>query len=412
MKRDLSSRLSALRSTGEFKTGRQMADALEKENGIDLFPGEGREEETDFGRCYLRELRFPLGHQHGSNTLSGILTCCGPELSLTARDDRLSNFDPRNSIFLDIETTGLAGGTGTWAFLIGIGWIEKNYFLLRQYFLRRPAEEKALLNHFVAATSGFLTIITFNGKQFDLPLIKTRQMLAGFEPIEPRQHLDLLQCARTLWKKRLASRSLHSLEEVLLNLKRDDDIPGAEIPAVYFNYLRRGETELLKKVFHHNVLDILSMVTLLEKVYRTSAGQLVKHPAELLALGSLCLETGRFSEGINYLREASNSAPNPLAEEAALKLALHFKRQGNWEEAIKIWEESAGTNPVNSPAIVELAKYYEHQCGEYDKALELTEKALARARSNRNNLPACSSELNPEALKHRWNRLNRRQLSD
>ncbi len=411
MIRDINSKLSALRISGEIKTGRQMAEALEKGGNLNLFPGECREEATEFGPCYLRELKIPLEHRHGSSNLSGILSCCGPDLSLPSRDKNMSDFNPRKSIFFDIETTGLGGGVGTWAFLIGMGWIEENFFLLRQYFLRRPAEERALLSHFTAAAACFPTMVTFNGKLFDLPLINTRQVLAGIKTTEPRQHLDLLQCARNLWKKRLVSRSLHSLEEALLNIKRDDDIPGSEIPAVYFNYLRRGETELLKKVFDHNALDILSMVSLLERVYRTSAGQLAGHPAELLALGCLCLETGRSEEGIGYLRAASKNTPDPLAEEAALKLALYFKRQGKWTEAVKIWEEVAETNFINPTVLVELAKYYEHQRREYRTALQLTEQALILAKLNRYSQSSINGELNPQALRHRMNRLSRRLLA-
>jgi len=408
VKRDLGSRLSALRGSGEIKTGRQMAEDLEKAAREDLFPGEGREEKTAYGPCYLREIRFPLDHKHGGSTLAGFLSCFGPELALAARDEKLCDFNPGASIFLDIETTGLSGGTGTWAFLIGLGWAEGHHFILRQYFLRRPGEERAILSHLNNSLSGYQALITFNGKQFDLPLIRTRQTIAGFNPAEPGQHLDLLQCARTLWRKRLASRSLRSIEETLLELKRTGDIPGAEIPEVYFNYLRRGETGLLKKVFHHNVLDILSMVTLLERVYRTAAGQLAKHPAEALALGSFCLESGRSSEGIEYLREASSHFPDPLAEEAALKLSLHFKRQGRWQEAIKIWKEAAANNPLSIPALVELAKYYEHKEGRFQTALELTEKALTLARTNQNGFSGGSREFNTRGLMHRRDRLNRR----
>jgi len=408
MKRNLGSRLSALRQSGEIKTGRQVAEELKEGARADLFPGEGREEETAYGRCYMREIKFPLDYKHGGSCLSGFLSCSGPELALPARDEGLCSFKPGSTAFLDIETTGLSGGAGTWAFLIGLGWSESDFFVLRQYFLRRPAEERAILSHFQASVSAYPAVVTFNGKLFDLPLIRNRQVLAGFSPMEPDQHLDLLQCARALWKKRLASRSLRSIEEALLNIKRSDDIPGAEIPEVYFSYLRRGETGLLKKVFHHNVLDILSMATLLERIYRTTAGQLAKHPAEALALGCLCLERGRSAEGIEHLREASNGAPDPAAEEAALKLSFYFKRQGRWDEAVKIWEETAAKNPRNIPALVELAKYYEHREGRYQTALELTERALNLSGIKNAAQPGNYSEFSTPALLHRLNRLNRR----
>jgi uncharacterized protein len=407
MKGNLQARLNQLRQSGEIITGRQLSKEQHRTNSDPLFPGEEREEETAFGRCYIRELKYPLEHIHGSSALYGILSCCGSNLSLTARDNRLDNFDPCRSIFLDIETTGLAGGTGTWAFLIGVGWVEQNYFLLRQYFLRRPAEERAILSHFAAEAAAYPTLITFNGKLFDLPLIQTRQLLSGFRQTEPQIHLDLLHCARTLWKKRLPSRSLRSLEESLLGLRRYDDIPGAEIPAVYFDYLRRGKTDRLKTVFHHNVLDILSMVTLLERISLLGSGQLVEHPAEALALGRLFMAAGKIEEGTSYLYDAAKSGPGELADEAALTLAFYHKRAGRWFEAVEIWHKLAVKDQANSVALIELAKYYEHRIRDYKAALDLTTRALFLL-TKPHCIESSSGELSRNALLHRQNRLEKR----
>lgn len=405
----MKSRLSELRRSGQVQTGSQLAGKLNELKHEDPFPelpGRGRIETTPFGPCYLREISFPLKHRHGSIDLSGILSCHGKDLSLPARDCTFERFNPEKSLFLDTETTGLAGGTGTWAFLIGLGWIEGSSFLLRQYFLRRPAEERAVLNHFAATATRFTTLITFNGKLFDLPLLHTRQILAGFERTSPQLHLDLLQCARRLWRKRLPSRSLRSIEESLLGLKRCDDIPGAEIPAVYFDYLRRGRTELLKKVFYHNTLDILSMVTLLKRVSSLAADRIVEHPAEALSMGRLCLESGKTKEGISFLQEAAGSDHNQLAEEAALELALHHKRESQWTKAAAIWVELINNKAAGVAAYVELAKHYEHRCSRFAEALNLTEKALEIA-LKKPALPE-SSEISLTALKHRRSRLIKR----
>ncbi len=410
MKRTLRSRLSEMQRTGEVKTGRQLADSLQANQGTDLFPdlpGEASLGETPFGPCYMREIKYPLGYRHGGMSLAGVLSCREGDLTLCAGDSALRSFDPRQALFLDTETTGLSGGAGTWAFLIGLGWLEGNHFMTRQYFLRRPAEERAILSHFAAMASEFPTLVTFNGKMFDLPLIQTRQTLAGFRQTIPPRHLDLLHCARLLWKNRLASRSLRSLEEALLGLQRSDDIPGAEIPAVYFDFLRRGKTEQLKKVFRHNILDILSMVTLLERVSSLSAGRLVEHPAEALAMGRLCLRSGRTGRGEAYLREAAGCSLAPLAEEAALELALHYKREGKWAEAELIWQNAVKSNPANPAPYIELAKYYEHRLGDYRAAIKLTGQAAALAAgADRGTPPA--GELSVPALQHRLNRLRRR----
>ena len=407
MKRDLKTRLTEMQKSGQIKTGRQLAETLATPVEDRLFPGEGREEQTPFGPCYMRELRFPLEHRHGNSTLSGMLTCSGPQLALPARDRSIDHFNPYSSLFLDVETTGLSGGTGTWAFLIGLGMLKQNTFLLRQYFLRRPAEERSVLTHFAAEAAKYPTMITFNGKMFDLPLLQTRQMLSGFRHTVPAQHLDLLQCARTLWKKRLASRSLRSIEESLLGLRRFGDIPGAEIPAVYFDYLRRGKTAQLKQVFHHNVLDILSMVTLLERISCLGAGEKIEHPAEALALGKLCLEAGRAAEGLEHLKAAAVTGSSAAAQDAALELALYHKRAGRWSQAAALWQNLAAAAEPNRSALVELAKYYEHRTGDYQKALELTEAALAGTAGGVRFLPA-AGELSREALLHRKKRLQRR----
>ncbi len=404
MKRDIKSRLELFRRSGELKSGRQFAEELKNDQSDHLFPGEGREAETTFGRCYMRELKFPLEHRHGDRTLNGILNCCGSNLSLPARNSNLEKFDPCKALFLDIETTGLAGGTGTWAFLIGVGHLEQGSFLLRQYFLRRPAEERAILSHFAAEAAAFPTLITFNGKLFDLPLIQTRQLLSGFLQTEPDLHLDLLHCARLLWKNRLKSRSLRSLEESLLGLRRYDDIPGAEIPAVYFDYLRRGKTDQLKAVFRHNVLDILSMVTLLERIALLGGGNCIEHPAEALALGRLCLSAGRTAEGLLYLKEAAAEADyHSLSVEASLELARFLKREGSWPEAVSIWQRIVDNESANLIAYVELAKYYEHRRRDCLPAFELTSRALALSEKAPARLSG--GELSKEALSHRLNRL-------
>ncbi|HHX87831.1 MAG TPA: ribonuclease H-like domain-containing protein, partial [Firmicutes bacterium] len=259
-----------------------------------LFPGEGTELDTPAGRCYVRELYLPLNYLHGPGPLSELLVLNGPGWELPAKDKRLQEVNPAGSLFVDIETTGLAGGSGTWAFLIGTGWFELTCFRLRQYFLRRLPEEKAMIHHFTQAASNYPSLVTFNGKAFDLPIIWNRQILTRAPGLtKPLYHVDLLHCARRLYKQRLSSCNLRSLEESLLCFQRQGDIPGEEIPAVYFNYLRRGETARLIEVFKHNALDILSMVSLLCRILKTVSEQQIDHPADYLALGNLYLETGQ-----------------------------------------------------------------------------------------------------------------------
>lgn len=407
MSSKIRSKLSAFRDSGEIIRGRDLTNSSVFRQKNELFPGEERIDETAYGKCYLRELSFPLEHSHGNSTLSGVLNCAETAIIIHPSGPSPQEFDPYKALFLDIETTGLSGGTGTWIFLIGLGWFVKNQFILRQYFLRRPMEEKAILSHFARTAADFQTFITFNGKMFDLPLIQSRQTLTGLPRLNPPVHLDLLQSARLFWKKRLQSRSLRSIEETILDLKRYDDIPGFEIPAVYFDYLRRGKTERLKKVFKHNVSDILSMVTLTERIALLSAGQGIKHPAEALMLGQFCLKNDRPEEGIHLLRSVASGKTDSLAEEAELALSFYYKRQGRWQEALEIWEKVIKRNPANPNAHVELAKYFEHRCGDYRTALSYTEEALRLSYPVRETYYS-HSQLSIPALRHRKLRLQRR----
>lgn len=401
------SRLERLRRSGELGPTRAPVGLTEKDipGGSFLFPEEENIGRTVSGCCYLRELAFPLNCRHGAYTLGEGLDCSGSNLALPARDWELQSIEPSRFLFLDVETTGLSGGTGTWVFLIGLGWLEGDFFRIRQYFLRNPAEEEAMLHHFAAFAERFSGLITFNGKAFDLPLIQTRQVLKKMpHPVAPRDHLDLLICARSLWRERFPSRSLGYLEEALLGFRRFDDIPGAAIPAVYFNYLRRGETAILKKVFEHNVYDILSMAVLLGRVAAVFKNP--EHPAECYSLGRLHQKAGHIDNAQICYQLAIGKGAGRLEEAALFQLALLCKKAGNWEEAVCRWRELAFRGGRNLEAHVELAKYYEHKARDYPAALDWSSRALVEA-SRRSGIP-CSSPWHPAALRHRIKRLQAR----
>ena len=399
----LRSRLERLRRSGELAGARPAAEKPKINLAAEsfLFPGEESLEKTAAGSCYLRELSFPLEQQHGKFTLAESLNCRGSDLSLPARDRSLPLIDPDRYLFLDIETTGLSGGTGTWVFLIGLGWREGGAFRMRQYFLRHPGEEEAMLRHFDAFAAPFSGLVTFNGKMFDLPLIQTRQTLRRAPRTAPPAHLDLLVCARSLWRKRFPSRRLGFLEEELLGFRRRGDIPGEEIPSVYFDYLRRGSTGRLLQVFEHNVFDILSMAVLLGRVASVTASDKPPHPAECFSLGRLHHEVGNLEKAESYYRQVKEG--EGLEEAALSRLALLYKKQGKWAKAVDLWKKLACKENGSPEAAVELAKYYEHRIRDYLKALRWSSRALSQAPARRTLPP--SSPAHPAALQHRINRL-------
>lgn len=400
----LRERLKRMQSSGEI-TVRSPAAFRRPEPAAAFFPGEEKTAQTVYGSCYFREIAFPLDYRHGSGQLAELLSCCGADLVLPAKEPALAEFVPAEALFLDIETTGLAGGTGTLAFLVGLGWYRNGRFVIRQYFLPDPSREAAMLHHITETMSRFPGIVTFNGKTFDLPLVRTRQVLHGMEEAAKGCfHLDLLPCARRLWKERLASCSLKSLETALLGLERVGDVPGAEIPAVYFHYLRTGDTDRLRTVFEHNVWDILSMVRLLAFAARAAAGKAVTHPADNFAVGKLYEEQGCQEAAAEFYRKAASCRNRQLQYKAKLHLSLLYKRQGKWQEAKAIWKELLRNRCENPVPYLELAKYYEHRAKNFSLALAMTEYLLAQGR----HLAPSGGQLSREALLYRRERLLRK----
>ncbi|NLM51307.1 MAG: hypothetical protein GX197_00555 [Firmicutes bacterium] len=399
----LRSRLLRLRNSGEIQTAAKIVPT--RKIHFSLFPGEEVYAHTPAGPCYYRELRFPLTKKHGNGLLQEILDFKGKGFILATQDETLEKLRPQDLLFLDTETTGLAGGTGTWVILIGLGWCQDDCFYLRQYFLPNPAAEKAMLLHFYHTAQKFPGVITFNGKTFDLPLIQTRLVLNGIaEKFTPAYHLDLLTCSRRLWKDRLLSCSLQSLEKEILAFQRQHDIPGSLVPAIYFSYLRTGRMDQIRSVFTHNVWDILSMVRLLTVVAQAARTPL--HTADYFALGKLHCAQNRFQEAVFCFRQASRCGLPRLEQDALLQLSFIYKRQRKWQEAAAAWQELINIYPANLTAYLELAKYYEHRRKNYTAALTLTEYILKRVKAQPD--AACSGQLLPAALEHRKTRLQKK----
>jgi uncharacterized protein YprB with RNaseH-like and TPR domain len=362
------------------------------------FPG-GREEQTPFGPCYLIERRYELTHQHGHHLLGAIQHVAPELLAALGRDPRFATFPHKRLILLDTETTGLAGGTGTHVFLVGLGFLEHDAdggpaFVVRQYFLRHLREERALLHALGAILGGYDALVSFNGKSFDWPLLVSRFVLARQRTeVEARAwpHLDLLHPARRVWKHRLPSCSLGTIEREVLGIDRGPDVPGALIPEIYFRYLREGDPTPLLPVLTHNASDIVTLLTLLIHL-----GQLLSDDAAIAATGEHFL-TGADHYGLATLHatlgreEASQrayraalAAPNlspALRREARRALALALKRARRWEEALPLWREccraEARRKRPDPWAHIELAKYHEHAARDYQAAAAIVESALA-----------------------------------
>ncbi len=226
--------------------------------------------------CFLVERRVAISQVHGSASLGSLHEISATALAIAGQDERLSEFDLARALFLDTETTGLAGGTGTLVFLVGVGRFEGEEFVVRQYFLRQPHEEAAMLQQLQALLEECTGLVTFNGKSFDIPLLRTRAVLHRLSvDFERLHHFDVLHAARRLWKDQVDSCSLGGLESSILRQHRQQDIPGALIPQIYFDFLRNGEASRLPEVLAHNRQDIVSTVALLVRI-----AQLVQNPLQ------------------------------------------------------------------------------------------------------------------------------------
>ncbi|MCI0416789.1 ribonuclease H-like domain-containing protein [bacterium] len=206
---------------------------------------------------------------HGQIDLKQFPEIAVDTLRFLSQDRTLADFSIRDVLFLDIETTGTAGGTGTYAFLVGFGFVEEGYFQVRQFFLHDLAQESAFLNAIEEFSGKFRYLVTYNGKTFDSQILRNRYLMHRKEdPLKEKPHVDMLFIARRLWKKRFRECDLMNLERNLLNFYRLDDIPGYLIPSVYTDYLRFARANLMQKVIHHNQWDIVSLAVLTARASR------------------------------------------------------------------------------------------------------------------------------------------------
>ena len=342
---------------------------------------EGEVVKNSRGEFFLAREAFPFGRPYGKLRIGDIPSADLSPLNLVLKDAALP--DPSRLVFLDTETTGLAGGTGTCAFLIGVGNVEGMKFVVRQFFLRDYPEEKALLEALAETLRTCEGIVTFNGKTFDVPLLETRYALARMKsPLGRLVHFDALHPARRLWKLRLESCKLTDLEEAVLGISREGDVPGSEIPAIYFDYLRTGDARGLQPVFYHNALDVVSLAALTVELARAlgeGGAEALGSPLDLFSLSRILGSAGSKEKSITTCRQALAGGLPQQVESLALKhLAAEFKRQRQHESAVELWVElSRREPPLAVEALEELAIHSEHRLRDLHQALEFTLAALA-----------------------------------
>ena len=341
---------------------------------------------VDESRYLVIDTRYTLGHRHGS---VAVADCLPGDDGLWPRLKVLdASVKPGRLLFLDLETTGLGGGAGTYAFLIGCGWFvlpstgQSSCFRVQQFLLASHSAERAMLAAVAAVAETAAGVVSYNGKSFDVPLIDTRFMFHRMRtPFSELPHVDMLHSARQLWKSESSSEQetpcrLTTFEQSQLGHVRDEDVPGFEVPSRYFHYVRTGDPRPLRAVLAHNRLDILALAMLTAR-----AAQLLEQGAgaartarEALGLGRLYERRGLVPEALSsYERAAETPSANSLVQAEALRAcAVFYRRDRRFEEAAAVWRRILDLRrcPPNiaREATEALAVHHEHRRRDFHAA--------------------------------------------
>ena len=292
--------------------------------------------------------------------------------------------DPERWLFLDTETTGLAGGSGTYAFLVGVAWWEGGGLEIEQFFLREYSEERSLLFALQERIAEHPVLVTFNGKSFDWPLLETRyRMSRKISAPTLRAHLDFLHAARNLWRLRLGSVRLSGLERHVLGWERGVDVLSGLIPQIYFDYLRGGPPERLVPVLNHNQMDLRGLAALSSRILSllSDAENLGQDGLELFGVSRICEKRGEDTRARNlYEKSIASLLPAETDRVARRSLARLAKRQGDFELACELWKDAIGNSRHGYEAYEQLAIYYEHKARDLERALQIVRRALDELR--------------------------------
>ena len=295
-------------------------------------------------------------------------------------------FDVRRCLFLDTETTGLSHGAGTVAFLVGVGWVEGEALVIEQYMLRDYADEPELIDRLARRMEGFDCVCTFNGRTFDMPLLEARFTMNRMrERWRDLDNLDLLTPARRAWKLRLGSCRLCNLEEQILGAPREDDLPGSEVPARFFEYMKTGDETLLSDIVAHNRRDIATLTALLIRLCEINAApERLTDQRDQFSMGRALERQGELGPAREMYRVSA--IPRPAGTLASLsgervagmanwRLYLICRRSRDWAGARDVLEQMLARKQMPGEVCAALARLYEHRFRDYRRALEYAERS-------------------------------------
>lgn len=390
----------------------------------------GRLVANSFGHCLVIDRRYESDRWHGDVRIGeceladpASLRLLDPALDVAAAEaatlelERAASGSGRRTVFIDLETTGLSGGAGTVAFLVGCGYFDLGAFHVRQFLLTSYNAERALLAAAAELFGAAELIVTYNGKTFDVPVMETRWAFHRMRaPLEDVPHFDMLHPARRLWRSRSADVEeggcrLTTLERVLLNLRRVGDVDGFEIPSRFFHFLRTSDPRPLEPVLEHNRLDLVTLAAVTSLAMRlTTAGEpACRDEREALSVGRVLEKAGLSERAEACFRRAASGACTETRAEALYRLGMRRRRERRFEEAAAFWREllavterraagHEGLTAFRRVALEALAVHHEHRVRDLDAAREMAMFAL------RGEAAAARTE----GLRHRLARIDRK----
>jgi uncharacterized protein YprB with RNaseH-like and TPR domain len=342
---------------------------------VDVLNGEWHK--TSSGDCFVVSKSLPFDTKHGVVSLDQFQTPI--ILERLPGLEGISDIPINKYLFIDTETSSLSGGTGSYVFLIGAAKYTKSSIQFKQFFLEDPSIEPAQLAALEEFASSAKVIISYNGKAFDLPRLKTRFKLHGWpSPFDDILHIDLLHIARRLWKAHLPACNLGEIEHQILDISRSElDVPGYEIARLFFDYLQSGNPAPLKSVFYHNEVDVISLISLYIHILMCLSNPLSQESDELISIG-LYISHLRFDrEAIAILEKAliTDTISDTLRFKGMEHLAKLYKKNKEYQKALPLWRDISAEEDTLSPYI-ELAMFYEHIEKDFQEALHWTLSAI------------------------------------
>ena len=336
-------------------------------------------ERTELGPLHVRTLRLSGAHRVGRMPITSARTASSELLALLALDPSLSTCDLAGALYLDTETTGLGPGAGTVAFLIGLAFWDADIGLVcEQLLVRQLGEEAPVLKRVAERIAQASMLVTFNGKSFDLPVLRSRFVMG--RQVFPREppHLDLVHVARRLHHGRGFGARLGAVEREVLGFVRENDVPSGEVVQHYLHFLRTGDTRMLLGVVDHNLWDVVSMAAIVGLYGEPLEGSML-HAEDLVGMARTLKRAGQKDQAQLVIETALERG----AGSAGLRVRAEVsKARGDKARALADFETLASS--IDDPTVrLELAKLYEHHAKDAVRALALVEAGTGEKEDRR-----------------------------